>query len=313
MTSTTEAPVLFITFNRTDTTRVVFETIRKAKPKKLYMFSDGPRANRHEDDWSKISENRQLANEVDWDCTVYTRFLEKNQGCGEGVSGAISWAFEQEDRLIILEDDCVPALSFFSLCNELLQKYLHNPRVMHISGTRWNEEFPMNDGDYFFMRYAHIWGWATWKRAWDLYDYQMKDWPQFKEKKILNIVEKDYAPMIKSWNFLFTNIYNLERKHTWDYQWQYCIFKHDGLCINAVQNQITNIGAEGMHSSEVSHHHNRERHEISTPLREPQFMHPPYGFELYHANSFFLNNRSKLKLLYDHASSRFPFLSRQQF
>ncbi len=181
---------------------------------------------------------------------------------------------------------------------------------MHISGTRWNEEFPIQDCDYFYTRYDHIWGWATWKRAWQLYDYRMTDSPLFKEKKVLHVVEEDYAPMIKSWNFLFNNIYNLEKKHTWDYQWQYAIFKHNGLCINSVQNLVTNIGSVGVHSDEVNEHHNRQRFEISQPLRAPAFMQPPYGFEAYHGRNFFLKGRSNLKLLYDHAAVRFPFLSK---
>ena len=304
----TEAPVLFVTFNRTDTTRVVFETLRKAKPKKLYIFSDGPRANKYDDDWAKISENRKLAEEINWDCAVETRFMKENQGCGIGVSGAISWVLEKEDRVIILEDDCVPSLSFFQFCNELLQKYEHDVRMMNISGTRWNEEFPIQNCDYFYTRYAHIWGWATWKRAWQFYDYYMKDWPLFKEKRILDMVECNNAPLVKRWNFLFNNIYNLEKKHTWDYQWQYAIYKNNGLCINSVKNLVTNIGLDGMHSNAETEEHNRERHEVDEQLKAPPFPFPEYGFDAYHGRKFFLKDRSDLKVFYDRATSKFPFL-----
>ena len=307
---TVETPVLFVTFNRPDTTRVVWEMIKKAKPKKLYLSSDGPREKKYEEDKTSIEENRKLANEIDWDCIVKTRFSEENQGCGLGVSGAISWAFENEDRLIILEDDCVPSESFFTLCDTLLQKYANEPRIMHISGTRWNEEFAITDSDFFYTRYAHIWGWATWKRAWQLYDYRMKDWPSFRDTKALNTALCNHAPLIKRWTYLFNNIYNLEKKHTWDYQWQYAILKNNGLCINATKNLVTNIGADGMHSSEATDEHNRERHELNDELRAPAFMHPAYGFDAYHGRKFFLKDRNNLKILYDHAESMLPFLNK---
>lgn len=305
-----ESPVLFITFNRPDTTRVVFEAIRKAKPKKLYISSDGPRANKYEDDWNKISDIRKLADEVDWDCTVKTHFLQNNIGCGLGVSGAISWAFEEEEKLIIVEDDCVPSLSFFSFCNEMLDRYANEPRIMHISGTRWNEEFPIRDCDYFFTKYDHIWGWATWKRAWQLYNFWMTDYPLFKEKKILNEILDNNIPIIKRWYLMFNDVYYREVKHTWDYQWQYCIFKNNGLCINSVKNLVTNIGTSGVHDDKETSMHNRERYEINGQLRAPVFMYPEYGWEAYHGRNFFLKGRNDLKLLYDRIASRIPFLNK---
>ena len=237
-------------------------------------------------------------------------FLDDNLGCGLGVSGAISWAFETEERLIILEDDCVPSLSFFQFCNELLEKYAGNNRVMHISGTRWNEEYLIDDCDFFYTRYAHIWGWATWKRAWQLYDYRMKDYPLFTEKKILNTILCDNPPLVKRWNYLFNNIYLLEKKHTWDYQWQYAMFKNNALSINSVKNLVTNIGSDGMHSKEETFEHNRQRHELLKPLQAPAFFYPQYGFDAYHGRKFFLADRNDLKLLYDHAASLLPFLNR---
>ncbi len=305
-----EAAILFITFNRTDTTRVVFETIKKAKPKKFYFFSDGAREKNFEDDRIKILENRKLTEQVDWDCRLETRFMDENQGCGAGVSGAISWAFETEEKLIILEDDCLPSSSFFGFCNEMLNRYASNPRIMHIAGTRWNEEFPINDSDFFYTIYGHIWGWATWKRAWQLYDFTMKDWQQFQEKKILNIIFCDDAALIKRWTLFFNNIYQAQKKHTWDYQWQYAMFKNNGLSINVVKNLVTNIGTDGMHTQEETTNHNRERHELQSPLRVPLFLYPEYGFDAYHGRKFFLQDRSDLKILYDRIEDKIPFLKK---
>lgn len=305
-----EAPVLFITFNRPESTRVVFEAIRQAKPKKLYISSDGPRPKKYEDDQSKISEVRKLAGEVDWDCAVKTRFLEENLGCGPGVSSAITWAFQEEEKLIIIEDDCIPSLSFFSFCNELLNRYADNERIMHISGTRWNEEYPIHDCDYFFTKYDHIWGWATWKRAWDLYDFKVTDYPLFKEKKILNIALNNSASIIRNWTAILDDIYQRKVKHTWDYQWQYCIFKYNGLCINTVKNLVTNIGTEGVHDSKETYMHNRTRFETKGQLKAPAFLYPEYGWEEYHAKHFFLKGSGSLKLLYYYLSAKIPYLNR---
>lgn len=300
-----EAPVLLVTFNRPDTTRMVFDVIRQAKPKKLYIASDGPRRDRYEEDWSKIAQCRQLASEVDWECSVKTKFSEENQGCGAGVSGAISWAFETEERLIIVEDDCIPSLSFFTFCNAMLEKYQDNERIMNIAGTRWSEDYPIEDCDYFYTRYANIWGWATWKRAWQRYDFYMSDYPKFKEKKILNMAEEDNAPLIKRWLYLFDGLYEQTKKHTWDYQWQYAHYKYNALSINPVKNLITNVGLDGMHNvNEENYYHDRQRYEISEPFRAPAFLYPEYGFDAYHGRNFFLKDRSDLKLLFDHATSK---------
>lgn len=303
-----EAPVLFVIFNRTDTTRLVWDAIKQCKPKKLYVSSDGPRANKYNDDWNKITQNRNLLNEVDWECEVHTRFLNENVGCGIGVSGAISWAFEKEDKLIIIEDDCLPTSSFFHFCNEMLEKFASDHRIMHVSGTRWNEEFEIKDCDYFYTKFGHIWGWATWKRAWQLYDYTMSDYPLFLEKRILNIALCNNAPLVKRWKFLFDHIYHLEKKHTWDYQWQYAIFKHNGLSVNAVKNLVTNIGESGTHNSDEDMH-NRATHELAKELKAPAFPYPEYGFDAYHARKFFLRDRSNLKMLYDRVASVIPFLN----
>lgn len=294
-----ESAVLLITFNRPDTTKNVFEAIQLYKPKKLYIFSDGPRAEKLDSDWLKIQETRKIFENLDWECVVKTKYMEPNQGCGNGVSGAIGWAFELEDQLIILEDDCVPSLSFFSFCNTLLNKYANDERIMHISGTRWNEEFFINTGDYFYTKYAHIWGWATWKRAWEKYDFLMSDWPDFKQKQFLYHIEDNSFSLIKRWTFLFDNIYNIKVKHTWDYQWQYTLFKNNGLCINATKNMVTNIGDDGVHSSERTEAHFRNRDEIGNELISPAFFQPEYEFDKYHARKFFLNDRSNLKILYD--------------
>lgn len=302
-----KTPVLLITFNRPNTTKFVLEAIKQYNPDKLYVFSDGPRENKMADDEVLISETRSLVTSIDWSGELITRFMKENQGCGSGVSGAIDWAFETEEKLIILEDDCVPSQSFFGFCNQLLDRYESDTRVMHITGTRWNEEFIIDDASYFFSKYAHIWGWATWKRSWKNYDFLMKDWPEFKKSGLLASILDNYFPLLKRWDFMFNKIYNQNNKHTWDYQWQFAVFKNNGLCITPNKNLVTNIGDVGVHYSGTTDAHHRERAEVDDTLIAPKYFHSAYGFDNYHGRNFYLNGRSKWRLLYDKTISKMIF------
>ncbi|QPH39934.1 glycosyltransferase family 2 protein [Pedobacter endophyticus] len=306
--STSKAAVLLITFNRPDTTKVVLEAIAKYEPERLYVFSDGPREHNFDEDSKNIAITRALFEKLNWGGELITRFMEQNQGCGLGVSGAINWAFETEEQLIILEDDCVPSMSFFNFCNNLLHKYQNDSRVMHITGTRWNDEFNVDEESYFFSKYAHIWGWATWKRAWEKYDFLMEDWNDFRRSKILNHVLDNYFPLVKRWDFMFNSIYELKRKHTWDYQWQYAVFKNNGLCATPVQNLVTNIGDVGVHFSETTKAHHRNRGELNENLVHPRYFHPHYRFDKYHGKSFFLEGRSVFRLTYDQTIGRIKYV-----
>ena len=184
-----DMPVLFLIFNRADTTRQVFEAIERVKPKKLYVAGDGPRAD-VDSDPEKCRQARQIATSVTWDCEVNTLFQSQNIGCKYGVSSGIDWFFKREEMGIILEDDTVPSQSFFFFCQELLEKYRHDHRIMHINGTNffWNDIQHPN-ASYFFSQYGNIWGWATWRRAWELYDVNLSDWT-FVKNSILKKVNK---------------------------------------------------------------------------------------------------------------------------
>lgn len=241
-----DIPVLFILFNRPDNAVKVFEQIQKVRPAKLFVAIDGPRPNNN-DDQIRTAECRELLTQINWPCELHTLIREKNLGCGPGVSSAISWFFEQEEMGIILEDDCVPAVSFFSYCRKMLFKYQHDRRVMHIAGTRWNEEYP-SQSSYFFSSISHIWGWATWRRAWKLYDFDMKNWPLYRDSDQLQTLFRQKSS-INYWTVTLDRFFYSDNKHTWDYQWQYTLFIHNGLAINPKSNLIKNIGINGSHSS----------------------------------------------------------------
>ena len=239
-----ETPVLFLIFNRPDTAQLVFNEIRKAKPKYLYVAADGPRDG-NEKDKILCKESRDIINQVDWDCEVKTRFQDKNLGCKMGVSSAINWFFQNVEAGIILEDDCVPHQSFFRFTEEMLEKYRSEEKVMMITGLNTVSNYP-SPASYFFSSYFSIWGWATWKRAWQKYDVTMNEWPRIKAAGLNKYYNDSNATKYLGQAFEATYQGEID---TWDYQWALTGLFHRGLCIVPSKNLISNIGLTGVHFS----------------------------------------------------------------
>jgi len=265
-------PVLLIIFNRPYTTQLVFDEIKKAKPKKLYVAADGPRFGNKADE-TNCKLTRDIIQQVDWDCDLQTRFLDNNVGCGPGPSSAISWVFEQEDRAIILEDDCVPVQPFFSYCDQLLEKYKDDSRIWLVSGNNYSEEFQVNDYSYFFSLYGHSWGWATWKRCWNHFNLEIKNWPAFRENKRMF----DVFPTKKEATFfhkIFDRIYNDKTtlSHIWDFQFGFSIRSNGGLCIVPRKNLVKNIGYLGTHSEIKNDFHDRDTDDLFEIVKHPRFV-----------------------------------------
>ncbi len=278
-----QAPVLLIGFNRPDTTEKVFNKIREFKPLKLYVSVDGPRFEKPEED-KLVNEVQRIVKNVDWECDVQYRFLEKNIGCGMGVASAISWAFEKENCMIILEDDCVPSLSFFESCNYLLDKYKYDTRVWMISGrSHQADSVFFNDQDYVFSRYAHTWGWATWKRCWQHFDIYMNDFPDFLSSGgFLNVLTTDKEGFL--FNKLYKKKYADKKLHegSWDYQFGYAVLKNSGFCIVPAKNLIENIGYFGVHYSGKKKCQELKAYERFSIRKEPQFVMINKNYELLH-------------------------------
>lgn len=233
-------PILFLIFNRLDTTAKVFAEIKKIKPKYLFIAADGPRENK-KGEKEKCEEVRKIVlDNIDWDCEVKTLFREKNLGCKYAVSSAIDWFFKNEEQGIILEDDCLPDLSFFGFCEELLKKYKNNKKIMMISGNNFQFGIKRGDSDYYFSKYNHIWGWATWKRAWLKYDLKMLGYPNFKKDEKIKSIWNN-KKIQNYWLYIFDEVYN-NKINTWDYQWTYAIWNNNGLCILPNINLVSNIG-----------------------------------------------------------------------
>lgn len=234
-----DTSILFIIFNRPDTTQVVFDEIRKLKPRRLFVTADGPRMDKPGEK-EKCDAARAIIEQVDWECDVQRNFSDVNLGCKKGVSSGISWFFDHVEEGIILEDDCVPDPSFFSFCAKLLERYRDDERVMMISGDNFQFGRKCGDASYYFSKYAHIWGWATWKRAWKLYDADMKTFPLFvSQGGMADIWDNRSVRFV--WQKTLQN--NFEGNiDTWDHQWNYAIWSQGGLSILPTVNLISNIG-----------------------------------------------------------------------
>jgi hypothetical protein len=232
------APVLFIIFNRPDTTKQVFEAIRQAKPSRLYVAADGARENRGDEN-VRCDEARKIATAVDWPCEVHTLFREKNLGCGPAVSSAITWFFEHEPEGIILEDDCLPDQSFFRFCEVMLERYRDDERIVNISGSNFQNGVLRGDGDYYYSQLTYIWGWASWRRVWRNYDYNMTQWSGLKKDLFKEIFNSPKISRILS--YLFEETYK-KNINTWDYQYFFSNILNNGLSVIPNTNLISNIG-----------------------------------------------------------------------
>jgi hypothetical protein len=244
-----EVPILLCVFNRPELTARTFEAIARQKPKTLLVASDGPRTSCPDDD-EQVERTRQIVQAIDWDCNFQACFLNENLGCRQQMARAISWGFEQSERLIILEDDCLPDPSFFKYCESLLERYAEHAEVMTIGGIN-HLNLPCQT-DYRFSKYPFIWGWASWRRAWQKYDLEMKCWQSpVVQKQVLDCFTET-AEERAYWN----NIFDAQSKrqiNTWDYSWTFASWLNQGLSIVPRKNLVTNIGFGELATHTVDH------------------------------------------------------------
>lgn len=247
MNTSYKPPVLFLVFNRPEPTFRVFDAIREARPERLYIAADGPRSNRP-GEAEYCAQVRRVVERVDWPCQVKTLFREQNVGCRRAVSESISWFFEDEEEGIILEDDCLPAPDFFRFCSEALGTYRSDPRVMHVGGHVLLEG--PDEEDLFFSRLVPIWGWATWRRAWNAYDSEMS-----------RIGELERLPLNEWFGSQASNVRKAIRRihddkvDAWGARWALSVLVNDGLSALPRNNLISNVGfgKDATHTKVDSH------------------------------------------------------------
>jgi GT2 family glycosyltransferase len=234
-----DTPVALILFNRPETTARVFAAIRAAQPSRLLLIADGPRPDRP-GEAERCRAARAVVEAIDWPCQVERNFSDINLGCGRRVSSGLDWVFGQVPEAIILEDDCLPDPSFFAYCDEMLARYREDQRVMLVTGTSFRT-VPMRPNDsYHFSRYPLVWGWASWRRAWQHYDFRLKCWPELKAGHWLDDLLDDPGAA-RFWGRLFDRVAAGEID-TWDFQLVCSLWAQGGLTIIPRNNLVRNIG-----------------------------------------------------------------------
>jgi len=233
-----ETPILFLVFNRPNLTQKVFETIRNCQPSRLYVAADGPRPHKS-GELQLCAETRKIVEQVDWDCAVRKLYREENLGCGRAVSEAITWFFEQESEGIILEDDCLPDASFYPFCREMLERYRDNDKVGSISGNNFLPPAMQVATPYSFSKYAQIWGWASWARFWNSYDFELsgeeEEWEEIIHR--VNPIEYHARYWIEVFRAMKSGLLD-----TWDYQVIFSAWKSGFVHVYPSRNLISNLG-----------------------------------------------------------------------
>ncbi|BAQ65666.1 CmcI family methyltransferase [Geminocystis sp. NIES-3709] len=262
--------VAFFIFNRPETTARVFEVIREAKPTKLLVVADGARVDEG-GEAEKCADARAIINQVDWECEILTNYSDVNLGCRKRIGSGLDWVFEQVEEAIVLEDDCLPHSTFFRYCQELLEKYRDDERIMMISGDNFQFGHKRTEYSYYFSRYGHIWGWATWRRAWIKNDQSMQLWPQLRDNHWLkDVLENDQA--VTYWSRIFQLVY--DGFNTWDYIWLFTLWANNGLTILPNVNLVSNIGfSSGTHTTTQNNQiENLAVEALDFPLNHPSFI-----------------------------------------
>jgi hypothetical protein len=282
-------PVLLLIFNRPDLTAQVMGRIRQAQPQKLFVGADGPRLENSED-VGRCEEAREVATEVNWDCEVHTLFRDENLGTKKAISSAITWFFRHVEAGIILEDDCLPANSFFQFCGSLLDTYRHDDRIVMISGYNPIDPWRYKEQSYHFSNYGGIWGWATWGEQWEAYhDVEQVDDPDLIERVLQNVLVEPIQVRQRKQAIEDALEGDID---SWGYQWFWARVLQSKLSIVPARNLVSNIGFGGnatRTSNPDDPRANLDLHKMSFPLASPKGVYPDrvydnQWFELTHGS-----------------------------
>ncbi|MCW0483179.1 glycosyltransferase family 2 protein [Gaoshiqia sediminis] len=264
-------PILIIVFNRPDFALKLFEALAKLKPEKLYVISDGPRNEREAID---VEKSRLIFNNVDWNCQIKYDYSSVNIGLRQRITSGIDWVFQSEETLIILEDDCIPQPDFFKFCSSMLDRYADDNRIMAINGCNLNprlsKTFP---NSYFFSKYANSWGWATWKRAWDLFD---RDLSGFDDKDTFKNFTYNFPYRTRSslyWHYKM-GVVKESKINSWAYRWMFSLWIQNGLAVVPKFNLIQNIGDDERSTNTKGNLHFLKIE--SSPIIEDELSHPNF-------------------------------------
>lgn len=233
-------PVVLLIFNRPEFVRRVVDAIRSVRPRQVFVVADGPRGGVHSDKIACSHARAEVKHGINWPCEVRWELTEQNLGCGRRVASGLDWVFSQVEEAIVLEDDCVAAEKFFPFCAELLDRYRDDARVGAIGGANFQPRDVSNGVGFYFSRYPHVWGWATWRRAWRGYDHAMVDWPAAKREGW----PRDYfgtAREAEFWTRVLDRVWEGEID-SWAYRWAFAVWRRDWLAALPATSLVTNIG-----------------------------------------------------------------------
>ncbi|HEY8960101.1 hypothetical protein [Chitinophaga sp.] len=279
-------PVLFLVFNRPEQTLQVFRQIRLQQPEQLFIAADGPRQDRPGEAALCETTRTAVLNGIDWPCEVTTLFREHNLGCGKAVSSAIDWFFGHVEEGIILEDDCVPDATFFSFCTAMLTKYRDNTTIMHINGGNYQAGIPRGNASYYYSRYAHIWGWASWRRAWQYYDFTLQRYKRDSREGLSTFLQSELQA-----------IYG-HRVDTWDIQWFMSVWFNKGWVITPNISLVKNIGygKDATHTRVVPGWFKKIRYGTITAISHPDSYHINEEADRYTVNTLYNPGRLILRV-----------------
>lgn len=274
------------------------------KPSQLFIAADGPRSNRL-DEAQKCKEVRDIVKAVDWECELHTRFSDTNLGLKIAVSSAITWFFEHVESGIILEDDCLPTRSFFNFCKIMLEKYRDDDRIFHITGNNFQFGTYYGESSYYFSKIPAIWGWATWRRAWNFFDGDVTTFEAFKEQRII----ENIFPNKNTQRFWLDKIEATKRGNdSWGFPWVYTVLSNNGLCITPNHNLVSNcgFGPDAVHATDPTSRFSNIPVEELGDLKHPLFPIPNVD-----ADDKFTALLSSEQMVFPNMAARFKHIARQ--
>ena len=286
------APVVLIIYNRPEHAARSFNTVRAARPHKIFVIADGPHPDRPED-VDACAKARQIIESVDWPCEILCDFSPVNLGLKRRVISGLDWVFRQADEAIVLEDDCVAGDNFFTFCNELLIRYRHEPRVWAISGDNFQEGRLRGRDSYYFSKYFHCWGWATWRRAWQEFRSEIEFWPEFADLPEWRKVHSSPRER-RHWEWIYAKV-KAGEINSWAFPWMLCMWRACGVCVIPQTNLVTNIGFDGSGTNSRGSSRARDlpRGEIARQLRHPRSVRPHRAADKYTFKNIYSRARPK--------------------
>lgn len=287
-----ETPVLFISFARPQLSRLAFEAIKKVKPKSFYFHSNAP-STENKDEVERNTTIRNFSNEIDWECSLKTFFRDKPVDVYTSLFGAIDWVFQHEDKAIIVEEDCRCSKSFFYFCEDLLNKYENEERVWMISGNNYHDEKKYSNHSFFFSRYMHIYGWATWKNRWQKIDRSGKIWEEMKRENLLFNYFQNKKEGLYHFNRFERFVENISVRPAWDVLFYMSMIENRSYGIVPTINLAQNMGTFGIHSRGGDNSHNITAKEINGEILYPKYIIPNSLYDDVHFRKHWHRNANK--------------------